>query len=97
MPDLAAELLHAVLLDVMSPNASALPPEAVEITDALVPEVLPISDLVVPELLLEDNSLEPDTGVWTVQFDDEKASVDQMVKALGKAGYTVPAYQKSDQ
>ena len=30
----------------------------------------------------------------TVQFDDEKASVDQMVKALGKAGYTVPAYQK---
>lgn len=32
----------------------------------------------------------------TVQFDDEKTSVDQMVKALGKAGYTVPAYQKSD-
>jgi copper chaperone CopZ len=31
----------------------------------------------------------------TVQFDDEKASVDQMVKALGKAGYTVPSFQKS--
>ncbi|MAI24537.1 MAG: hypothetical protein CMN75_00765 [Spirochaeta sp.] len=32
----------------------------------------------------------------TVQFDDEKASVDQVVTALGKAGYTVPSYQKSD-
>ena len=46
----------------------------------------------------------PPAGYWsnlsnkfvTVQFDDEKASVDQVVTALGKAGYTVPSYQKSD-
>jgi len=28
----------------------------------------------------------------TVGFDDEKASIDDIVKALGEAGYTVPRY-----
>lgn len=31
----------------------------------------------------------------TVNFDDEKASVDDMVSALNKAGYTVPSYKKT--
>ena len=32
----------------------------------------------------------------TVQFDDDKTSLDEIVQALAKAGYTVPSYQKSD-
>ena len=30
----------------------------------------------------------------TVSFDDEKVSIDQIVKALGRAGYTVPSHEK---
>jgi copper chaperone CopZ len=35
------------------------------------------------------------THTVTVQFDDEKMSVDNVVEALNGAGYSVPAYQKS--
>ena len=28
----------------------------------------------------------------TVEFDDDGASIDDIVKALGEAGYTVPSY-----
>ena len=28
----------------------------------------------------------------TVEFDDDQTSIDDIVKALGKAGYTVPSY-----
>ena len=32
----------------------------------------------------------------TVNFDDEKTSVDAVVTALNKAGYTVPAYKATE-
>ena len=32
----------------------------------------------------------------TVNFDDEKTSVDAVVTALNKAGYTVPAYKVTE-
>ena len=35
-----------------------------------------------------------DEHTVTVAFDDEKLSVDAIVKALGEAGYTVPSHSK---
>ncbi len=32
----------------------------------------------------------------TVRFDDEEASLDDVVTALGKAGYSVPEYRKTE-
>ena len=32
----------------------------------------------------------------TVDFDDERLSIDEIVQALNKAGYTVPGYAKAE-
>ncbi|MBW2286637.1 MAG: heavy-metal-associated domain-containing protein [Deltaproteobacteria bacterium] len=35
-----------------------------------------------------------DTHTVTVQFDDDELSIDEIIGALGDAGYTVPSHAK---
>jgi copper chaperone CopZ len=45
---------------------------------------------------IESVATDMDAHTLTVNFDDEKTSVDAVVTALNKAGYTVPSYKATE-